>query len=95
MGPLLFRGVIGITLGRRIYLSSKLLDRGDAELARIIRHELAHVAQVQQLGLVAFLYRYLEEYLGHRRDGLEIDEAYSMISFEVEARKAEREGCEL
>jgi len=91
MGPLLFRGVIGITLGRRIYLSSKLFDRGEAEVARIIRHELAHVAQVRQLGLISFLYRYLEEYLGHRRDGHEIDEAYELISFEVEAREAERE----
>lgn len=91
MRPFLVSGVLGITLGRRVYLSSRLLEWEEPDLRRILRHELAHVRQVQQLGLVRFLFSYLEEYLGHRRDGLEIADAYRQISFEVEARKAELE----
>lgn len=91
MRPFLISGIIGITLGRHVYLSSRLLEWDERDLRRILRHELAHVRQVKQLGLIRFLFRYLEEYLGHRRDGLEIADAYRQISFEVEARNAELE----
>lgn len=89
--PFLQRGVVGITLGRRVYLSSRLLERGDAELQKIVRHELAHVRQVRELGLVRFVYLYVREYLRHRRSGLGSSAAYAMISFEREAAAAERE----
>src|SRR4051794_29514820 len=44
--PLLARDVIGITLGRHIYLSPRVLERPPAEVERLVRHELAHVRQV-------------------------------------------------
>lgn len=89
--PFLQRSVVGITLGRTVYLSNRLLERQDDELQRIVRHELAHVRQVQQLGLFRFLYRYVAEYVRHRRSGLSSAAAYEAISFEREAVAAERE----
>ena len=88
--PFMQRDVIGITLGRRVYLSPRLLERKDEEFHRIVRHELAHVRQVKQLGLPRFLYRYVAEYLSHRRRGLAGRAAYDAISFEREAVEAER-----
>lgn len=86
---LLRKNVIAITLGRRVYLSRRLLDEGEARLEAIVRHELVHVAQVRRLGLIRFLVRYAREYVAHRRRGLDADAAYAAISFEVEARAAE------
>lgn len=87
--PLLARDVIGITLGRRIYLSPRMLDRPQAEVERLIRHELAHVRQVARLGLIPFLWQYAAEWMHNRRHGMTGDEAYRNISFEREAVAAE------
>jgi|ERR1051325_7047806 hypothetical protein len=87
--PFLQRGVIGIALGRRIYIAPEMLERPAAEVERLVRHELAHVRQVARLGLVRFLWRYLVEYLALRRRGLTSSAAYNAISFEREAREAE------
>lgn len=85
--PFVARGVVGITLGRRVYLAAGVaMDR----MEELIRHELAHVRQVNELGLIRFHARYLAEYVRHRRAGLSSAEAYSEISFEREARAAER-----
>ena len=89
--PFLLRGVIGITLGRRIYFSPAMLQRPPAEVERIVRHELAHVRQVNRLGLIRFLWQYAREYVRHRRSGLTSSEAYRRISFEVEAHAAEQD----
>ncbi|MGH9458323.1 MAG: eCIS core domain-containing protein [Thermoanaerobaculia bacterium] len=89
--PLLLRGVVGITLGRRIFLAPELLGRGEARLEAVIRHELAHVDQVRRLGLVRFLAAYVREYLALRLRGLGHVAAYRAISFEREARAAERD----
>lgn len=86
----LMRGVVGITLGRRIWLDHAYLERAAAEAERLLAHELAHVRQVGRMGLVLFLFAYVREYFGLRADGFEIDEAYRRISFEVEAREAEK-----
>jgi len=89
--PLLFRNVVGITLGRRIYLA-ELRAFGEAEdVVRVLRHELAHVRQVAALGLPRFLWRYGVEYVRNRRLGLKSEEAYRNISFEREAEIAESE----
>lgn len=83
---LLMRGVIGITLGRRIYIAHGI----DGEkLERLLRHELAHVAQIARYGLFTFYWRYLTEYVTHRRAGLSSSAAYRNISFEKEALAAE------
>jgi hypothetical protein len=84
--PFLMGGVVGITLGRRIYLAR---DVSTEQLERFLRHELVHVRQIRRLGLVGFYARYIAEYLGHRRRGLSSAEAYRRISFEMEALAAE------
>lgn len=86
--PLLFRDVAAITLGRRIYLAA---GARDDQLESIIRHELAHVRQVADLGLLLFLWRYGIEYLRNRREGMAPDQAYRAISFERDAFAAERD----
>ncbi|HVT44998.1 MAG TPA: hypothetical protein VMT00_11450 [Thermoanaerobaculia bacterium] len=84
----LFRGVIAITLGRRVFVASSLL--GDRlRLEATIRHELVHVEQARRLGLFRFGWQYLREYCSLRRRGLSSAAAYGAIGFEVEAREAE------
>lgn len=86
--PWLFRDVAGVTLGRRIYLAAGIRDE---RLEAMLRHELAHVRQVAELGVIPFLWRYGSEYLRYRRSGLSWDEAYRAISFERDAFAAERD----
>lgn len=87
--PWLARDVIAITLGRRIYLSRKATARSSAYLERLLRHELAHVRQVNRHGLIPFLVRYLVEFARLLARERSINTAYRKISFEVEARAAE------
>ena len=87
--PFLMRDVIGITLGRRIYLAPHVAAMPPAQAERLIRHELAHVRQIQRLGLIRFLWQYGREYVRHRRAGMSSAAAYDAISFEEEARRAE------
>jgi hypothetical protein len=89
--PFLLRGVVGITLGKRIYLAPAMLSRRPEELEALLRHEIAHVRQVARLGLIRFLVLYARDYLRLRRSGLSPHQAYASIPFEVEAASAERE----
>ena len=84
--PFLFRGVVGITLGRRIYLAQGVTQQ---HVERFLRHELTHVRQIARIGLVRFYWTYLIEYIRLRRRGLSSSEAYRNISFELEAAAAE------
>lgn len=84
--PFLMRGVIAITLGRRIYVRSEMAA---SALERLLRHEVAHVRQVNQYGLIRFLWKYLGEFFRHWWRLRSPQEAYARISFEVEARAAE------
>lgn len=84
--PFLARDVIAITLGRRIYL------RGDRAPERLLRHELAHVRQVNRLGLFRFLRLYLTEFARHWVRLRSVPAAYAAISFEIEARAEEENG---
>jgi hypothetical protein len=88
--PFLQRGVIGLALGRRIYIAPRMRERPAEEVEQLIRHELAHVRQVARLGLLRFLWRYLAEYVRLRRAGKSSSEAYNELSFEREAREAEK-----
>src|ERR1700760_1577348 len=81
--PFVFRNVVAITLGRRVYLAREGVDEA------VLRHELVHVRQAGELGLTCFLWRYLAEYVRNRRDGMGHDQAYRAISFEVAAFRAE------
>jgi hypothetical protein len=58
-------------------------------LLRLLRHELAHVAQIERLGLLRFLWRYLREFATLYIRLRSVAAAYVSISFEIEARAAE------
>ena len=85
--PWLMRDVIGITLGRRIYLNGKAAP---ATIERLLRHELAHVRQINRIGLFVFYWRYVSEFARHWWHVRSISRAYALISFEREAMAAER-----
>lgn len=89
---LLPRGVLAITLGRRIWVARPLPAH---ELEPLLRHEMTHVRQMRARGVVRFLVRYAAEYLAGRARGLGHDAAYRSISFEREAFAAEAGGLEL
>ncbi len=84
--PWLMRDVVGITLGRRIYLNGKAAP---ATIERLLRHELAHVRQINRLGLFVFYWRYISEFARHFWHVRSISRAYALISFEREAVAAE------
>jgi hypothetical protein len=88
----LTRGVIAITFGRTIYLSAASAEQSRERLEPLIRHELAHVRQVNRHGFAGFIARYAAEFLRHLRRVRSVSRAYAMISFEIEALAAEREG---
>jgi hypothetical protein len=84
--PFVVRNVIGITLGRHIYLSTGA--SGEA-IERLLRHELTHVRQINRLGVVGFYWRYLAEFARNVSRGMSFDAAYRHISFEQEAFASE------
>ena len=85
--PFLPRNLLAITLGRRIWIARELPP---AQMNVLLRHEMVHVAQMERLGVVVFLARYLGEYARNRLRGMGHDAAYRAISFEAEAFAAER-----
>ncbi|MEA2491258.1 MAG: hypothetical protein QOH21_3050 [Acidobacteriota bacterium] len=93
--PWLARNVVAITLGRRIYILPRYMQKPPAEISRLIRHELAHVRQVERHGLLGFLVRYVAEFFGHLRRERSFDTAYRKISFEIEAAAAEEAADDL
>jgi hypothetical protein len=86
--PLLMRDVIGITLGRRIYIRRNL---GQLSMERLLRHELVHIRQINRHGLVGFYARYVAEFARHFVRTRSLSRAYSLISFEIEAVAAEKD----
>lgn len=74
-------GIAAMTLGRFV-----LVRRGNEHRVGLIAHELVHVEQWRELGILKFLRRYLVDYLHGRRAGLDHWAAYRAISFEEEAR---------
>lgn len=84
--PVLPPGASGMTLGRWI-----LLRRGHERRHALIAHELVHVEQWRDSGVVRFLAAYLTSYLGGRRRGEAHRAAYLAIPAEEEARRRTRE----
>jgi hypothetical protein len=84
--PFLFRNVIAITLGRRIYFSPHASEEA---VEALLRHELTHVRQIGRLGIARFYWRYAFEFVGNLLRGMSPDAAYRDISFEREAFAAE------
>ncbi|HMS12312.1 MAG: hypothetical protein V9E99_05835 [Microthrixaceae bacterium] len=74
------RGAAAITLGHVICIRERYVDD---EL--LVRHELVHVRQWREHGVVGFLRRYLSDYLRFRVRGLPHWAAYRRIGFECEA----------
>jgi hypothetical protein len=104
--PFVWRGVVAITLGRRIYLNQSSVlgarcsaDRSPSEhrapstehsIEPLLWHELAHVRQMREAGLLRFGWRYLREYVRNLCSGMGSAEAYRNISYEQEAFAAEK-----
>lgn len=89
----LWANVAAITIGKRIYIDPRYLQKGADQMERLVRHELTHVRQVAQLGMVRFFFRYIRDYVKLRRSGLDSGAAYEAIPFEVEARLAESDSA--
>jgi len=73
------------TLGRTVLVRADRWTDGDAETARLVAHELVHVAQWGDRGVVGFLRRYLADYAKGRLQGSGHWDAYRAIPDEVEA----------
>lgn len=73
-------GAAAITLGRLVSVRSWAADS-----ERLLRHELVHVRQWRELGVVGFLVRYVGAYLRWRLVGYPHWAAYRRIPLEVEA----------
>lgn len=80
-----------MTLGRTIYLLPDFVRNPSSDLVRLIRHELAHVEQVNRLTLPVFLVRYAAEFVFHSVRERSVEEGYRRISFEREALARERD----
>jgi hypothetical protein len=80
--PFLAPGSNGMTIGHVVFLRNDGVFDGSR---KIIAHELVHVRQYYELGMVRFLFRYLIDYgralAQHRRHRA----AYYAIPFEVQA----------
>ena len=71
--------VNGIVLYPFVFLAPKEPD------IYLMNHELIHLAQIKRVGVLKFYFTYLREYLYHRSQKLNHDQAYRAISYEREA----------
>ncbi len=89
--PLMMRfwgsGIQAMTVRRWIFVDPGLLNGDRAKLSLLIIHELVHVRQWSDLGVLGFLSSYLRSYLRGRRKGLNHRDSYRAIDLEVEARE--------
>lgn len=83
------RGISAMTLPNTIFIDPVVMTRRDGP-GLLLVHELMHVRQWHELGVVRFLWRYLAAYLSGRMRGQGHHAAYLAIPFEVEARAAAR-----
>ena len=79
--PWLPAGTAAMTLGRLIIVRRGAFEKG------LLAHELVHVMQWRELGIVPFLWAYLMAYFRGRLHGLSHWDAYREIPLEVEARE--------
>jgi hypothetical protein len=80
-------GIEAITLYPFILYASAKTDVS----ARLARHELQHIYQVQRLGWWRLYASYIKQYLIGRAEGFSHHEAYWRNPYEVEARMCEVE----
>lgn len=81
--PILAPGVSGMTIGSFVFLRRDDDHRGGREL---IAHELVHVRQYHEQGMIGFLWRYLRDYFAGLRRLRSHRRAYLAIPAEVQAR---------
>jgi len=84
------RDISAMTLGKTIFLDPALMMAAQHRPGLLLVHELVHVRQWGELGVIRFLWRYLTAYLEGRWKGLGHRAAYLAIPLEVEARVAAR-----
>ena len=82
------RDIHAMTLGNTIFLDPTMLGAVSGRTGVLLVHELVHVRQWQDMGVVRFLWRYLSSYLRGLFQGLGHRGAYLAIPLEVEAREA-------
>lgn len=84
-------GIGAMTLGNRIFVDPAVLERGGRELTALLKHEMVHARQWQELGWRRFLSSYVRQYLVGRVTGATHRNAYLAIAAEVEARSLARD----
>ncbi len=77
-------GYAGITLGRFVFLTRMAVDDGAQPL---LAHELIHVRQWTELGVVGFSFRYLRDFVVGLSRSRRWRRAYLDIEAEREARR--------
>ena len=91
--PLMMRlwghGIQAMTVKNWIFVDPKHLKGDRDRLARLVIHELVHVRQWNDLGVIGFLSRYVSDYFRGRRQGLTHRDAYMNIGLEEEARQVQ------
>ncbi len=80
------KSIQAITLARHIFIDPEVLDGNPRRLGLLVVHELTHVRQWIDGGILSFAIPYLVEYVRGRLGGLSHRDAYLAISFEEEAR---------
>lgn len=71
-----------MTFGRFV-----LIREGHIQDLSLLSHELVHVHQWRELGVIRFLWRYLVPYLAGRFRGMGHWEAYELVPLEIEAKE--------
>lgn len=93
-------GILAITLGRRVFVSARVVKRNERGRltipAGLLAHEAMHVVQYTDAGFVSFLFSYLREYWRELRaqpgwGRAARQAAYLAIKHEREAYEAEGE----
>ena len=80
-------GADGITLGSLVIV--RRTSAAGSGFDELLRHELVHVGQWREMGVIGFAIRYAGDYLRWRMRGYGHDGAYRRIALEVEARVRE------
>jgi hypothetical protein len=84
------KGITAVAMPWAIYLDPARFGSTDAELGRLITHELTHIDQWRRLGATGWAQAYLGDYLRGRIHGLRHHAAYRDIGLEREARDVAR-----
>ncbi len=93
-------GVHGITLGRQIFILPSLVSHTKNRKLKLpeslVVHEVTHVLQYRQEGVLRFVYKYLKSYWNNLKHEQRWNitarrQAYLAIPYEIEARRTAAE----